>query len=152
MVCYTTCALATGFIGSSLAIMLSTQKNLLSSQLVGTLDEKQKSIYIAIVKERFNLYTHGTILGIILSTIFFFYANKNDFSNRAIICSIIVIIGLTQYLYYTLMPKTNMLLEYLNTPEQIKAWLSIYKHMKRQFHLGFLLGLLGYGLLAKANI
>ena len=152
MVCYSTCAIATGFIGSSLSIMFSTQKNLLSSQFVETLDDKQKAVYFKIVKERFNIYIQGTILGIILSVIFYFYGTRNNLSNRTLICSTIVIIGLTQYLYYILMPKTDMILDHLNNNTQVRAWSNIYKYMQRQFHLGFLLGLVGYGLLVKANI
>jgi hypothetical protein len=34
------------------------------------------------------------------------------------------------------------MLNHLKTPEEIKAWLKIYKKMKRRYLFGFVLGLL----------
>ena len=42
------------------------------------------------------------------------------------------------------------MLESLNSPEQVKAWLEIYKHMKTRKLIGMLIGLVGYVLVAMA--
>ena len=42
------------------------------------------------------------------------------------------------------MPKSKYILEYLNSSQQNKAWLNIYKHMKNRHMFGMLLGALGY--------
>jgi hypothetical protein len=52
------------------------------------------------------------------------------------------ITGLTSVLYYCLMPKNDYMLNHLKTPEEIKAWLNIYKTMKRRYLLGLIFGLL----------
>lgn len=152
MVCYTTCALATGFIGSSLALTFYTRKELLQNQLLDTLDDNQKVIYKSIVEERFTALVTGTIIGLILSAIYFYLAKTNSAKPQTIICSVIAIIGITQYLYYRLVPKSQWLLIHLDKREQIDAWLEMYKYMSRRCHLGFLLGIVGYALLAWANI
>ena len=152
MVCFTTCAIATGFIGSSIALMASTRKHLLASDLVNSLDETQKVIYYSIVEERFRAYIIGAIIGIILSVIYIYYAKQTDASAQTVICSVIVIVGISQYLYYTLVPKSQWMLNHLNDKEQVDRWLEMYKYMSYRCHMGFALGLVGYGLLAWANI
>jgi len=152
MVCYTTCALATGFIGSSVALMFNTRQNLLQNQFVSILDEKQKEIYFSIVQERYRAYIIGTILGLILSTVFFFLSKQNNLEAKTIICSVILIIGLTQYFYYRLVPKSQWMLNHLTNQDQVDKWLEIYKYMSNRCHTGFAIGLVGYGLLAWANI
>ena len=107
MVCFTTCALATGFIGSSIALTFHTRQQLLESQFLNSLDDEQKLIYKSVVEERFRAFTMGTILGIILSAIYFAVAKKNGASPQTIICSVIAIIGITQYLYYRMVPKSK---------------------------------------------
>jgi Sec-independent protein secretion pathway component TatC len=44
--------------------------------------------------------------------------------------------------YYFLIPKSDYMLNYLKTEEEIKAWLEIYKYMKLKYFLGFLFGFL----------
>ena len=40
------------------------------------------------------------------------------------------------------MPKSNYMLDHIKTPEQAKAWLKIYRHMKKNCHIGMILGVL----------
>ena len=45
------------------------------------------------------------------------------------------------------MPKKDWMLNHLKTPEQNKQWLEVYKQMKFKWHFGFLIGLVGYGIM-----
>ena len=38
------------------------------------------------------------------------------------------------------MPKSTYMLEHIDTAEQARAWLEIYKEMKLNCHIGMLLG------------
>ena len=40
------------------------------------------------------------------------------------------------------------MLEYIETPEQTKAWLNMYKGMQYNYHVGMALGLVGVAILA----
>lgn len=146
--CPYSCALAFGFLGCSLSIFLSTRKDLLANQFADSLDQKQKEIYFQVVNERFNNYTRGTILGIVLGALFLAYAQRNGIDKSSTICGIILIIGISQYIVYKFTPKSVWMLNYLEKREQIDAWLEIYKYMSYRCHIGFIVGLIGYGFLA----
>ena len=47
-------------------------------------------------------------------------------------------------------PKTDWMLNYLSNPQQIKAWLEIYKTMQFNYHFGLVLGIIGVGILGFA--
>ena len=53
------------------------------------------------------------------------------------------------YMYYTLSPKSDYMLNHLTTSKQNKAWLEMYKHMKFKYHSGFLFGILTYFFILK---
>ncbi len=40
------------------------------------------------------------------------------------------------------MPKTDYMLNHLKTPEEIKAWLEVYKTMKYKYLMGIIVGLM----------
>ncbi len=54
---------------------------------------------------------------------------------------VVIVLGVT-YIHYSIMPKSTYMLEHIDNPEQAKAWLEIYKHMKFKCHIGMLLGVL----------
>jgi hypothetical protein len=49
-----------------------------------------------------------------------------------------------------LTPKTKWMLNYVNTPEQTKAWLNMYKDMQKYYHTGLVLGLIAVALISIA--
>ena len=75
---------------------------------------------------------------------------KNKLTNTSLICLVIVVSFLTNYFYYILSPKTTYMLEHINSPEQTKAWLLMYKTMQYNYHFGFIVGLVAVGVLAYA--
>jgi hypothetical protein len=149
MVCYISCSIAIGFIFASLMTMMA--KNNKFAALRETVDEDSRKMIDKIVKERMLLYVRGSLLGIIIAIVFLFWA-KDSFAKYTTICTFIIIMFLVQISVYTLSPKKDFILNHLKTPEQNKLWLEVYRDMKMRYHLGFIIGLVGYGVLCYAVI
>lgn len=143
MVCYTTCALAVAFIVASLYIMLSKSNY---SDYESVFD---KEILDKIVKDRLKIYIIASIVGIILGLIYVIW-KKNKISTFPLICTAILIFFITQWIVYMVYPKSDYLLNYVTNNEQSKAWLNVYQQMMKKFLFGFIIGLVGYGLLCLA--
>lgn len=107
-------------------------KNILSDEL----DKKYESIII----ERRNLYLLGIILGILFS--FIILSNiviKNNYTRITLFFS--VTLG-TSLIFYMTMPKSDYMLNHLQTLEENKNWLNIYTSMKYKYFIGIVLGML----------
>jgi hypothetical protein len=121
--------------GSALTLTITEEqqnklKQVLSPQLVVKYEE--------IISERRDQYIHGLILGIIVSFIFMYSYKIN---NRYFKITAFLAITLTvAVFYYTLMPKSDYMLNHLKTEEENKVWLGIYKTMKFRYFMGLLLG------------
>jgi hypothetical protein len=149
MVCGTTCLLGAAFVGSMLFCMGTTKNAGVFKKFEGLLDANQLNNYKAIANERLNIYLQGFFIGLVLAVLslnFVRQLKKMPTGNK--VCLFIVIALGFNYLYYSLYPKSQYMLESLNTPEQVKAWLSIYRHMQMRVKMGVVLGLVGYLLLA----
>ena len=149
MVCYISCSIAIGFIVASLMTIMAHNDNFLA--LRASVDEESRKVIDKIVKERMLLYVRGSLLGIIIAVVFLFWA-KDSFAKYTTICTFIIIMFIVQIGVYTMSPKRDFILNHLKTPEQNKLWLEVYKDMKKRYHLGFLIGLVGYGVLCYAII
>jgi uncharacterized protein YacL len=97
------------------------------------------NIYDKIAIERRNYYIQGLILGLVISYLVsdLFFKQINKFHKVTLVLSITTLVSVV---YYFLMPKSDYMLNHLKTPEQIKAWLKIYKTMKNRYFWGFLIG------------
>lgn len=140
------CLLASGFIGSSIYIMLSCKKCDPFIKYKESLNENQKNLYDKIVDERQSIYIRGTVLGVLMGLIYLYYTKMSLFNNNCIFASIILGV---QYIYYHLTPKTDYMLLHLESKEQNEKWLQVYKEMMKRHHMGILLGIIGYFFLAK---
>jgi hypothetical protein len=114
-----------------------------------------KKIYDQIADERLKIYFYGYSLGFILSLIIIIYNYqiknpREKYSIVTITCTVITVSFITNYFYYMLSPKTKWMLDYVNSPEQTKAWLNMYKDMQKYYHTGIVLGLIAVGLLSVA--
>ena len=130
--------LGAGFLVSSLFTLSVSeeQHKILRDKFPDDLDK----IYNKIVEERRNHYIQGIGLGLVLSYIIFNQVNNtNTFHKMALFFTITLS---TAVFYYFLMPKSDYMLNHLKTPEENKAWLSVYKTMKQRYFVGFVLGAL----------
>ena len=148
MNCMTECYLAAACIGSSIYMMVSRSSK--HMELYKTLNESQKKVYSKIKKERFLIWAKATMLGIIISIMFAkfgkYYFDINNSFNRS--CIGTLIFYSVQYMVYSIHPKSDYMLNHIENKKQSKAWLAVYNSMKNKWHMGMLLGLIGYFLLS----
>ena len=148
MVCITNCAIGFALVGGTIATALVSKQDPIFQKYHATLDPTQKEALEKITKERLNLYIQGTLVGLVLVGLLAFFGGKkiSPLENG---CTFVAIALLTQYFYYILMPKKDWMLRHLKTREQNERWLSVYRHMSVRWHMGLLLGLLGFFLLGR---
>jgi len=142
--CISYCLVGAALLGSMIVTMLTSKKSKNFKDFVSLLDDNQTNIYKSITKERLNIYIQGTIIGIILAFIVKYNVNL---SKNVSICVFIVIALGFNWAYYLLYPKSDYMLNHLNSQAQTQAWLKIYKEMKLRSHVGLLVGVVGYILL-----
>jgi len=112
-----------------------------------------QNLYEKITDERLRLNYYGYSLGLILSIIIILYnytLKRNKLTNTSLVCLVIVVSFFTNYFYYILSPKSTYMLDHINSPEQTKAWLAMYRKMQFNYHFGFVIGIIAVGLLAFA--
>lgn len=138
MNCNVSTLLGLAMLGATFSTMTVSQNQY--NHFVSLLTPELAKKYQDITHMRRNLYVQGIIIGLVLT---YFILNKFPITNsfhRTMLS--IGITGVTSVIYYCGMPKKDYMLNHLKTPEEIKAWLKIYKKMKRRYLLGFVLGLL----------
>jgi len=116
--------------------------NQYKQQLSGDLQKK----YDAISKERMAISIQGYILGVFISLFLIFYR----VINTSLVCTVMATCFITNYFYYMLHPKSDWMLNHMGTPEEINAWLQMYREMQYNYHSGLVLGILAVGVFAFA--
>ena len=147
MTCVSYCLLGAALLGSSILTMLTSKTAPVFKKFHNLLTDDQQQVYKSIISERASIYAQSLILGIVIACIVVF--NLKKISKHTRVCLFILLALGTNYLVYSLYPKSTYMLEHINTPEQNKAWLEIYKEMKFRCVFGFVLGVLGYIILGK---
>ena len=147
MKCKIECFIAIAFLVGSFYTM--TVDKSVFKKFYRMLNGKQKKIYTNIRMDRLKIYIKGSMWGMLLSLGFkLAYGNSSDHVSMA--CAHSLIYSVTQYLYYSLHPKKDWMLNHLKKPKLIKLWLQKYRTMKGRWHFGLLMGIIGYGLLCFA--
>lgn len=142
-----------GFIGFALLFgmlfCIFSSKNIEQKQFKNTLDQKQLSIFKAIVEFRFNIWLQGMLLGLIIAVgiCYMISENFNTYGNALLFTAILLTVN---YLYYMLYPKPAWMLEYTKNHKQVKEWLDVYRFMKNRYHLGLVLGIAAFFLISYA--
>jgi hypothetical protein len=49
-----------------------------------------------------------------------------------------------------LSPKSDWMLNYMSNPQEVKAWLLMYREMQFNYHMGLVLGIIAVGIFAFA--
>ena len=153
--CSISCAIALVFIISMIYMNNATQKSQTIQWYQEQLPTNLKNLYAKLTNERLRIYYYGYALGFILSLIIIIYNyQKSKPSHRmtttAMVCTTITVSFITNYFYYMLSPKSDYMLNHINSPEQTKAWLTMYRHMQYYFHAGLVLGIIAVAFLAFA--
>lgn len=151
--CSISCALALVFIISMIYMNNATQKSQTIQVYQEQLPTNLKNLYARLTTERLHIYYYGYILGFILSLIVIIYnyqKAKGKMTTTTMVCLTVTISFITNYFYYMLSPKSDYMLNHINSPDQTKAWLAMYKHMQYYFHAGLVLGIIAVAFLAVA--
>jgi hypothetical protein len=117
------------------------------------LPNRLQGVYQDIVSERSTIYYTGYALGVLLAVCIIFYntqIRKERVSTTSMVCTVVASAFVVNYFYYILSPKTNWMLDHIQTTEQNKAWLEMYRNMQVFYHSGLVLGLVGLGVFAFA--
>lgn len=156
MPCSTTCLIAFGLIVGMIYFQNATTKSKVVQEYKKQLPSNLQNLYEKITAERLRLNYYGYTLGLILSLIIILYnykltsSIKNKLSNTSLVCLVIIVSFFTNYFYYILSPKSTYMLDHINSPEQTKAWLTMYREMQYNYHLGLVIGIIAVGVLAFA--
>jgi len=153
MPCAISCMISAVFIIGMIYFYNMTDKSEIVKHYKEKLPTDLQNRYEKIAKERMKISYYGYILGLIFSLFIIFYNLKikgvkmNTFS---LVCTVMATCFLTNYFYYMLSPKTDWMLNHINSPEQVKAWLQMYREMSFNYHAGLALGIIGVGIMAFA--
>ncbi len=153
MPCSATCMIAVALIIAMIYFQNATSKSKIVQEYKKQLPSNLQNLYEKITAERLRLNYYGYTLGLILSLIIILYnytSKRNKLTNTSLVCLVIVVSFLTNYFYYILSPKSTYMLDHINSPEQTKAWLTMYREMQYNYHLGFVIGVIAVGVLAFA--
>lgn len=146
MNCTVSCILAGAFIAASVFVCFRVDKKMLKNPLMKLLNRENQTRYIALTNERRNIYLKGFALGFIISVVSLVLLNKNKMfklNKLTNICFILAVSFTVNYFFYILHPKSDYMVNHLQTQEERSAWLKIYRTMQFNYHLGFVLGLIG---------
>jgi len=153
MACTISCMISCVFIIGMIYFYNMTDKSTIVKHYKEKLPTDLQKRYENIAKERMILSYYGYGLGLLISLVVIFYnlkikgAKMNTFS---LVCTVMATCFLTNYFYYTLSPKSDWMLNHVNNPEQVKAWLQMYREMSYNYHAGLALGIVAVGILAFA--
>ena len=137
------CIIGITLLIGSLSMTLQKRNTDIFNKFYDLLDEKQKSIYEGIVKERFTIYFTGMILGLGLGI--FYYIRSQD---KYRLCKFLAIIYLVKLGFYKIYPKQPLMLYSLTNQEQVEAWADIYTEMKSKWIKSIVIGFIGYLLIS----
>jgi len=99
-------------------------------------------VYEKIVIERRNHYLYGLGLGMVFA-VGLGYAYPDLYSSRfGRISGFVSVTLFTAVLFYSLMPKSDYMLNHLKTEEENKAWFRMYRTMQSRYLYGLILGAL----------
>lgn len=153
MVCTLSCMISTIFIIGMIYFYSMSDKNVIVQQYKSSLSQELQQRYEKISRERMNISYQGYILGVIISLGIIFYNVKIKsvkMNNVSLICTVTATSFIVNYFYYMLSPKTDWMLSYMNNEKEIKSWLSMYREMQFNYHMGLVLGIIAVGILAFA--
>jgi len=153
MVCKISCIISTIFIIGMIYFYNITGTSEIVKHYKEKLPTDLQKRYEKITEERKIMSFQGYIIGFILSLFIIFYnlqIKHTKMNTYSLVCTVMATSFLTNYFYYMLHPKSDWMLNHMNSPEQVKAWLQMYREMSFNYHLGIVLGIIAVGILAFA--
>ncbi len=138
MVCYLTCGVGLAMIIATLTVMFFGNSFGIMKQYEDSLTPELKDTYKKIVRERAMIFIQATFIGLFFGFLYIRMSKEPD------VCAFLLIVMLIQYMYYTMIPKTDYMITHLTTDGQRQAWLDVYKYMRLLYHAGFAVTIVGF--------
>ena len=151
--CGISCSISAVFLIGMIYMNYSVAKSQIITKYKSQLPEKLQKIYEKITNERTTIYYQGYALGFILSLFIIIanvYSGHKMLSTMSMVCLVFATSFITNYFYYILSPKKNWMLNYIETPDQTKLWLQMYRGMQVYYHTGLVLGIIAVSIFAHA--
>jgi hypothetical protein len=144
MKCFINCSIGLVFLIANFYCMFSVDKSKRKDKFFKTLNLELQNKYTKIIEERRKIYYQGFILGILLSFLMVLISStfKKNLSNQQVVCTVLTVTLVTNYLYYILAPKSDWIILYLDSMKEREGWLDIYRSMQVKYHTGLVLGLI----------
>lgn len=139
-------------ISSSTILIYKGRQYIKNNDLFKNLSKENQKIYEEIIDERQTIFFHGAALGMIINSLYFYYAVKNKISRHIVIGISLLILFMTNVIYYHLAPKKKWMLNYLKERTQVDAWLDLYRTVSRKFYSAFFVNLIGNFMFIWASI
>jgi len=146
------CVIAAAFITGSLAISLSPGARHNIALLTSTLRPPQLATYNAIHKERATIYLWSLALGFVVGLAYLALADPSHKSAGRCwshSCAFVAVVLVVTHLSYMLWPKSQYMVQILDSEEQRLAWLRVYRGMQVRQYGGLVLGAVGLGVFGR---
>jgi hypothetical protein len=153
MACTISCMISAIFVIGMIYFYNMTDKSAIVKHYKSSLSSDLQKRYEKITKERTNIGYQGYVLGVILSLGIIFYNLKIKhlkMKTTSLVCTVTATAFITNYFYYILSPKSDMMLNHMSNQEEVKSWVLMYREMQYNYHMGLVLGIIGVGILAFA--
>jgi hypothetical protein len=153
MACSTSCAISAVFLIGMIFFYNMTDKSEIVKHYKSTLTSDLQKRYEKITEERKKISYYGYALGFLFSLFIIYYnlkIKKERLNNVSLVCTVTATTFITNALFYMVYPKSDWMLEHINNPQQVKAWLQMYKSMSFYYHSGLILGIIAVGIFAFA--
>ena len=153
MVCKISCSISIAFLIGMIYMTNAMSNNHIIQNYKNQIPDHLKSLYHDIAEERRCIYYTGYGLGVLAASLFILFNIKvlnKSFSTMSMVCMTTTIAFIVNYFYYILSPKKAYMLDHLETPEQTRAWLKMYKMMQFQYHMGLVVGMIAVAMLSYA--
>lgn len=109
-------------------------------KLDSLLSDEQRAIYAKIKKERLHHFYMGLGAGALLGL--FIILSNAGFNSKYCLSGIVLI--LTTVIVYYVLPKSNYMIQHLETEEQKMAWLAVSRNFHKKKMVGFVLAIVLY--------
>jgi hypothetical protein len=151
--CSITCLFSAAFIIAMIFMTNSMSSSQTIKNYENQLTPELQKTYNDIRKERTRIFYFGYLLGFAIAIVIIAYNTQIKHAKMSwpsMVCLTVSVAFITNYFYYILTPKTKWMLDKIDTQEQTKAWLQMYKSMQLFYHGGLAFGIIAIGLLAFA--
>jgi hypothetical protein len=104
-------------------------------------DPTLSAAYTRVARQRQQHYWIGLLLGLVGAAVLLRFVPQAFPGTAARVAGAVGVTLLVAVVVYSVLPKSEYVLQSIQTPTQIRAWLDVYRGMKSRYMWGALLGI-----------